>query len=660
MLIKNFLLAALIFSVGAFGDSPPPAATKSKLFTGDGITSITSTGVSGALDVNVTNTSGGSLTDAQLRASPVPISGSFSATSTSNGNAGAVIPSQTTIVGGSDGTDLRSLKVSSTGVLAVDASATTQPVSLVSVPTHGVTGTFWQTTQPVSLATAPTTPVTGTFWQTTQPVSGTFWQATQPVSILSMPTTAVTGTFWQTTQPVSIASMPSTAVTGTFWQATQPVSGTVTANAGTGTMAVSLATAPTTPVTGTFWQATQPVSGTMTCNAGTGTLAVSLASAPTTAVTGTFWQTTQPISISSGSIANTSFAATQATASSLNMTDATGVLAQGSKAAGTAATNSVLVGQVYSSTVPVLTNGQQIAAQSDVNGNHLVISPDLYFTGQSAQTALVNNIIPATAGATATDALGYHSATIQIIAPAGTYTTGQIIFEGSNDNTNFQTIPVWSQLILTGTPIVAAITVATTTNLVYTFPIQVRYIRVRISTAISGASAQIQAFTKLSVAPWSPGIMQVAQATGANLNAVITTLPTLAAVTTVSTVSSVTALAAVNTVATTNGMTIGTQITAATPVVLSVKATAGRLHFISVGNPNSTAVYLKLFNAVATLGTTSAAMNFYIPGTSVLTIPISDQGLWFGTAINLAVTGGASLTDNTAITTGCEVNYSFL
>lgn len=38
----------------------------------------------------------------------------------------------------------------------------------------------------------------------------------------------------------------SIAVTGTFWQATQPVSGTVTANAGTGTMAVSMAT--NTPV----------------------------------------------------------------------------------------------------------------------------------------------------------------------------------------------------------------------------------------------------------------------------------------------------------------------------------------------------------------------------------------------------------------------------
>lgn len=117
-----------------------------------------------------------------------------------------------------------------------------------------VSGVFFQATQPVSLALAPTTPVTGTFWQATQPVSGSFFQATQPVSLAVAPTTPVTGTFWQATQPVS----------GTFFQATQPISGTVTANAGTGTMAVSLAVAPTTPVTGTFWQATQPVSGTVT------------------------------------------------------------------------------------------------------------------------------------------------------------------------------------------------------------------------------------------------------------------------------------------------------------------------------------------------------------------------------------------------------------
>lgn len=89
----------------------------------------------------------GPLTDAQLRATPVPVSGTF--------------------------------------------WQATQPVS----------GTFWQATQPISSTQLPaaldglnfkvheqgTVPVTGTFWQATQPVSGTFWQATQPVSAASLP-----------------------------------------------------------------------------------------------------------------------------------------------------------------------------------------------------------------------------------------------------------------------------------------------------------------------------------------------------------------------------------------------------------------------------------------------------------------------------------------
>jgi predicted ThiF/HesA family dinucleotide-utilizing enzyme len=171
-----------------------------------------------------------------------------------------------------DATSLNKMSVSAAGAAKVDGSGVTQPVSgtvdvtnfdvpastlakyiqlptsigarttanslavnIASDQTVPVSGAFYQATQPVSLASVPTHGVTGTFWQATQPVSGTFWQATQPVSIASMPSTPVTGAFYQATQPVS----------GTFWQATQPV---------------SLASAPTTPVTGTFWQATQPVS----------------------------------------------------------------------------------------------------------------------------------------------------------------------------------------------------------------------------------------------------------------------------------------------------------------------------------------------------------------------------------------------------------------
>ncbi|HEY8723502.1 MAG TPA: hypothetical protein VIL92_06535 [Gaiellaceae bacterium] len=83
--------------------------------------------------------------------------------------------------------------------------------------------------------------------------------------------------------PVHDASPSSLAVTGTVgvnnFPATQPVSGTVTADAGSGTLAVHDSSPSTQAVTGSFWQATQPVSGS-------------------------FWQVTQPVSVA-GTVATT-------------------------------------------------------------------------------------------------------------------------------------------------------------------------------------------------------------------------------------------------------------------------------------------------------------------------------------------------------------------
>lgn len=98
-------------------------------------------------------------------------------------------------------TQLRATAVPVSGTITANVSGT--------VP---VSGTFWQATQPISGSVGVTGSVA---------VTGTFWQATQPVSIAA--TVGVSGTFWQATQPVSVASMPSTPVTGTFWQETQPV-----------------------------------------------------------------------------------------------------------------------------------------------------------------------------------------------------------------------------------------------------------------------------------------------------------------------------------------------------------------------------------------------------------------------------------------------------
>ena len=110
-----------------------------------------------------------------------------------------------------------------------------------------------------------------------------------------------------------------------------------------------------------------------------------------------------------------------------------------------------------------------------------------------------------------------------------------------------------------------------------------------------------------------------------------------------------------------NGMTLGTQITAATPAILVIKTGAGRLYNISVGNVNTSAVYLKIFNATtATLGTTSANLNYYIPASNTSNIVITDAGLYFSTGITVAVTGAISLTDNTAITSGTALNYAYI
>lgn len=216
-----------------------------------------STGTS--LNVDVTNTVPvtGPLTDTQLRATPVPISGTVTA------NAG-------------------------TGTFLVDGSAHTQPVSgTVAAAQSGAwtTGRTWSllnTTDSVNVGNFPAT----------QPVSGTVTanQGTSP---------------W-----VVSGTVTANAGTGTFLvdgsAHTQPVSGTVTANAGTGTFnnqqsnvtidydtgagtqnltvwglalpasggAVAGGTV-TNPVridpTGTT---TQPVSGTVTANAGTGNFTV--------------------------------------------------------------------------------------------------------------------------------------------------------------------------------------------------------------------------------------------------------------------------------------------------------------------------------------------------------------------------------------------------
>lgn len=137
---------------------------------------------------------------------------------------------------------------------------------------------------------------------------------------------------------------------------------------------------------------------------------------------------------------------------------------------------------------------------------------DLYVIGATAQTAIVNNALTSPAGAASTDLTGYRSASVQVLCNA---TGGTFIFEGSNDNSTFIAIPVYNQVLATGVPIVAAIT-ATVSSFIYTFPVNVRYIRLRVATTLTGGTG-ISPFSKFMQMNWTPAVFQVANNTSGNL-----------------------------------------------------------------------------------------------------------------------------------------------
>ena len=123
---------------------------------------------------------GGGLTDAELRATPVPVSGPL--------------------------TDAQ-LRAASVAISDGGGSLT-------------VDGTFWQATQPVSgpltdaQLRAVAVPVSGTFWQATQPVSGPLTDAQLRAAAVPVSGPLTDVQLRATAVPVSLASVPSHAVTG--------------------------------------------------------------------------------------------------------------------------------------------------------------------------------------------------------------------------------------------------------------------------------------------------------------------------------------------------------------------------------------------------------------------------------------------------------------
>ena len=173
-------------------------------------------------------------------------------------------------------------------------------------------------------------------------------------------------------------------------------------------------------------------------------------------------------------------------------------------------------------------------------GSIRTVLAETVVTGAAAQTT-GNNIISGTG--VASDVQVYRSFMCQIVS---TGTGGGFIFESSNDNTNWQSCPVYNTALVAPVPIVTAIT-PTASSIIYAGNFTGKFFRIRVSSTITGGS--IQAFIKYSQTTYTPVVQAVTNTTGANLvtNATVSgsltsvgSITTVSTVTTCSTVSSVT------------------------------------------------------------------------------------------------------------------------
>jgi hypothetical protein len=101
-----------------------------------------------------------------------------------------------------------------------------------------------------------------------------------------------------------------------------------------------------------------------------------------------------------------------------------------------------------------------------------------------------------------------------------------------------------------------------------------------------------------------------------------------------------------------NGQTLGAiRATSTTPAATQIKASAGRLTALTLGNAATVAGYLHLYNATSvTLGTTADVLVYPVPAQiGNWTINLPDGGLAFSTGIGAAFTGAPAATDNTAL-----------
>lgn len=293
---------------------------------------------------------------------------------------------------------------------------------------------------------------------------------------------------------------------------------------------------------------------------------------------------------------------------------------------------------------------------SDSTGVMPVSELPLIFTGQSAQTATVNNILTPVAGTSPVNAAGYRAASVQVVS---TGTAGTFIFEQSNDGVNWTALPVFNAALVTAVPITAAIT-ATASSIVYSFPLRCTFVRLRIATTITGGS--IQAFSRFSTESWTTPVQLVASNVAANLAATVSGTVT-ANIGTGSLAAGTNAIGDVGIqyrANATGAASTNHVVSAASTNAANIKNAAGRVVGWSFVNTTASFQYVKLHNS-ATAPTAGAGVfqTIAIPPNGVNNMPVGGGGIAFSAGIGRTIVTGSADADATATTAGAVVGDLF-
>jgi hypothetical protein len=270
-------------------------------------------------------------------------------------------------------------------------------------------------------------------------------------------------------------------------------------------------------------------------------------------------------------------------------------------------------------------------------------SQDTFITGQGGQSAINNNIFLSSAGSgsidTFSNGITYRAFYCQITASAG-ISTGNIVFEGSNNNINFTILTWFDDSVVTGTPFTAATAIAANANRFFSGKTSYRYVRCRISTGFVGGT--IQAITRFSTTEYRPRIAPVNQTIGGNFSTSInSSLP-----------SGVNAIGDVGVQYRANATGAASRfhlVTTTSTNAAIVKASTGRLIGWCVANTTAGFLYLKFHNqnTLPTAGT-GVVMALCVPPNSLAQLTLAG-GIGFSAGIGITTINGAADATNNGI-----------